>query len=437
VSPPREGWSSLAPFLPNRNGGIFSPRTVDELTSLVRALRDQRVPIEMRGSGAGRPWARQDPAPDHSIRMAAIAGEPEIAPLDLVMSVDAGVSLHRAKTAAREKGLDLALENPPFEPCTVGGLLARGEGRGAQLAPAGARAVVLGMDVVLPEGRLVRCGGRVVKNVAGYDSHRLFVGSLGTLGAIARVHLKLVPLSGIEESWIDLSPLATALDRAEWILQQVPQIGSLAIECMLDPSMRDDKIGTRLLDSPARLRVRIRGSRRRVEILRDRLSSALPGPREDEEGDLLPEPAERDFGMVASVRPANGESAGPAEHSSDGMKPAALVRGTVPRTDLGALLVQWDGVLRDESVAGKFWIHPAGAEVWLMSSAPLGPTTRAALARACRPRGRFLEAWRPTGVAIPSWDPIPAMLPFWIALRNRLDPDNLWNPGIVPVAGGR
>jgi FAD/FMN-containing dehydrogenase len=94
--------------------------------------------------------------------MAGIAGEPEIAPLDLVMTVDAGVPLATARAAARDRGVDLALEDPPSGPCTVGGLW-RGV-RDAVPNACGHKAVAW-MDVVLlKEGWFD--AARVVKNVA-------------------------------------------------------------------------------------------------------------------------------------------------------------------------------------------------------------------------------------------------------------------------------
>ncbi len=431
-------FGGLAPFDPEPGGGSFVPRTVDELAALTRAFRQEGEAVGLRGSGAGPWWARRDPAPLLTIRMAGIAGDPEIAPLDLVMTAKAGLGVARARSAAREAGLDLMLEDPPCGPCTIGGLLARGEGRGSQLPPAGPRAVVLGIDAVLPDGRLVRCGGRVVKNVAGYDTHRLFVGSLGTLGAIARVHLKLVPSPGVEEWHASATTLAAAIDRAEAILRRAPQVGSLAVDCALGSASGGGPAGADLHGSPALLRVRLCGSRRRVEILRDRLSAELSGSREDEAGEryLAPVDRPRASGSIAGSHEDPGGRGASTRTPRGEAEPSVLVRAVVPPKEIRALLARWDAVLLAGSLAARARIHPGVGEVWLLLDRPVGSGMCEAIARACRPNGKFLAAWRAADGGGPTWDPVPAMLPFWFALRARLDPGGLWNPGILPFEAG-
>ncbi len=425
--------SALAPFSRRNGGGVFEPRSIEELAILVRAVREEGMAIELRGSGAGPSWARRDLPPSVAIRMNGIATAIEIAPLDLVMTVDAGVSLDRARAAARESGLDLALEDPPWTPCTIGGLLARGEGRGSQCLPAGPRGVVLGIDAVLPDGRPVHCGGRVVKNVAGYDTHRLFVGSLGTLGAIARVHMKLVPHPGVEEGWVRESTLDSALDGADAILRRLPPVASLAVDCALGGTPLPEGAGEGVSVSPARLRVRICASRARASLLRDRLRAEVPGlhPVEDGERPLgsIDRPVTEDPDRAVDM---SRRDPFPRE-SAAGIGLASLIRATVPRSGIRPILRKWDASLIAGSRAARARIHPDAGEVWLRLDAPAEVGLCAALAEACRPHGRLLEAWRPVDTGRPAWDPAPAMLPFWVALRERLDPDHLWNPGILPV----
>jgi glycolate oxidase subunit GlcD len=114
-------------------------------------------------------------------------------PADLVASAQAGVTLENFNQALALGGQWLPLDPPDDGRATLGGVVATGLA-GAQKCGYGmARNFVIGMRVVLPDGRLVKAGGRVVKNVAGYDLCKLFTGSYGTLGLIAELTFKLRP----------------------------------------------------------------------------------------------------------------------------------------------------------------------------------------------------------------------------------------------------
>jgi glycolate oxidase subunit GlcD len=114
-------------------------------------------------------------------------------PADLVASAQAGVTLETFNQRLESGGQWLPLDPPDDGRATLGGVVATGLG-GAQKCGYGLpRNFVIGMRVVLPDGKLVKAGGRVVKNVAGYDLCKLFTGSYGTLGLIAELTFKLRP----------------------------------------------------------------------------------------------------------------------------------------------------------------------------------------------------------------------------------------------------
>ncbi len=114
-------------------------------------------------------------------------------PADLVGSAEAGVTLENLNQALAPGGQWLPLDPPDDGRATLGGVVATGLA-GAQKCGYGMpRNFVIGMRVVLPDGKFVKAGGRVVKNVAGYDLCKLFTGSYGTLGLIAELTFKLRP----------------------------------------------------------------------------------------------------------------------------------------------------------------------------------------------------------------------------------------------------
>jgi glycolate oxidase subunit GlcD len=114
-------------------------------------------------------------------------------PADLVASAEAGLSLSAFNEAVNRGGQWLPLDPPDKDQATLGGVVATGM-KGAQASGYGSpRTFVIGMKVVLPDGRVCKFGGRVVKNVAGYDLCKLFTGSYGTLGVICELTFKLRP----------------------------------------------------------------------------------------------------------------------------------------------------------------------------------------------------------------------------------------------------
>jgi FAD/FMN-containing dehydrogenase len=115
-------------------------------------------------------------------------------PADLVAVTEAGVSLKNFNDALMQKGQWLPLDPPNDGRATIGGVVATGLGGAQQFGYGPPRKHVIGMKVVRADGTLIKVGGRVVKNVAGYDLCKLFTGSYGTLGIIVEVNFKLRPL---------------------------------------------------------------------------------------------------------------------------------------------------------------------------------------------------------------------------------------------------
>lgn len=115
-------------------------------------------------------------------------------PADLVAMTETGVTLKDFNSALGHKGQWLPLDSPDDGRATIGGVVATGLGGAQQFGYGPPRRHVIGMKVVLADGSVIKVGGRVVKNVAGYDLCKLFTGSYGTLGVIVEVNFKLRPL---------------------------------------------------------------------------------------------------------------------------------------------------------------------------------------------------------------------------------------------------
>ncbi|HEX9371751.1 MAG TPA: FAD-binding oxidoreductase [Roseiflexaceae bacterium] len=169
-------------------------RTIAELAAALRDASARGRPVVPWGAGTlqhlGRP-----PAPEAlALRTTALSRIVEYNPADLTITVEAGVSLGAIQDALRPHGQWLPWDPPAPDDATIGGLLAAGASGPLRLGYGTPRDWALGMRVALGDGRLVKSGGKVVKNVAGYETHKLHVGALGTLGVIAEVTLKVAPL---------------------------------------------------------------------------------------------------------------------------------------------------------------------------------------------------------------------------------------------------
>src|SRR5205085_10672050 len=114
-------------------------------------------------------------------------------PADLVATAEAGLTLSDFNREVGRAGQWLPLDPPCAGRATLGGVAATGAGGAQSFGYGTPRSYVTGMRVALADGRVVRAGGRVVKNVAGYDLCKLFVGSHGTLGLILALNFKLTP----------------------------------------------------------------------------------------------------------------------------------------------------------------------------------------------------------------------------------------------------
>jgi len=172
---------------------VARPGTAEEVAELVKYAAAEKlavIPVGARTKlGIGMPPARYDLAVDMTRMDRVISYDPG----DLTLSVEPGIPLARLAATLAEHKQFLPLAVPFFERATVGGTLASGVESPLRHAYGTAREFVLGMEFVSGEGALTKSGGRVVKNVSGYDLHKLMLGAVGSLGVITRVNLKTFP----------------------------------------------------------------------------------------------------------------------------------------------------------------------------------------------------------------------------------------------------
>ena len=170
------------------------PSSHDEAADVLRSCAEAGKSLRPAGSGTKLGWGRVTPDPDFEVATGRLDRVLEHNPGDFTAVMQAGVKLTDAQELlARERQM-LALD-PPLQgsSATLGGIVATGDSGPLRHRFNAVRDLLLGITVALSDGTVARAGGRVIKNVAGYDLGKLFAGSFGTLGVILEVTVRLHP----------------------------------------------------------------------------------------------------------------------------------------------------------------------------------------------------------------------------------------------------
>jgi len=180
--------------------GFHAPDTVEELAYLVAEAADTRTPLEVMGHGTKREVGRlvQYGA---VLSTEALVGVPLYEPTELVLVGLAGTPVSQIEQMLSENDQELPFEPVDLGPvlgfgpgqATIGGVLATNISGSRRILSGSARDHVLGIQAVNGRGEIIRAGGRVMKNVTGYDLGRALAGSWGTLAVLTEVALKVLP----------------------------------------------------------------------------------------------------------------------------------------------------------------------------------------------------------------------------------------------------
>ncbi len=178
---------------PGQPLGVALPTTTDEVSTILRLASTHRMPVVPRGAGSGLSGGAIAIEGALTVVMTGMNRILEIDAANLVAVVQPGVVNADLGRAVAEEGLFYAPDPASFEWCTIGGNIAENSGGLRCLKYGVTRDWVLGLEVVLADGAVIRTGGKSIKDVAGYDLTALFVGSEGTLGIVTEATLRLIP----------------------------------------------------------------------------------------------------------------------------------------------------------------------------------------------------------------------------------------------------
>ncbi len=208
----------------------FEPADRTEVATLLRLAGDAGLAVVPQGSRTALSLGRPLDAYDIALDMRGLRRTVEYVPDDLTVTVEAGRRLGGLQAELAEHGQYLTIDTPPGDDVTIGGLLATarpGAWRGHLPA---ARDIILGMRVAMPDGTITSSGGRVVKNVTGYDMQRMHTGALGAFGVIVEATFKVAPLPAASRTLATTAPtISAAVATAHRLWDASPALRALTI----------------------------------------------------------------------------------------------------------------------------------------------------------------------------------------------------------------
>lgn len=173
---------------------VVEPADENETAAILRNANETGQAVIPTGGGTKLDWGNPPRKADILLSMRRMNRVIEHAWADLTVTVEAGCTIAALQRKLAEHGQRLAVDPLWSERATVGGILATNDSGALRLAFGALRDLIIGVTLVLADGTIAMSGGKVVKNVAGYDLPKLATGSLGTLGVITRAVFRLHPL---------------------------------------------------------------------------------------------------------------------------------------------------------------------------------------------------------------------------------------------------
>ncbi|MDH3703604.1 MAG: FAD-binding protein, partial [Alphaproteobacteria bacterium] len=194
----------------------FKADSAEQVRELVAWAAAERQPLEIVGAGSKRGFGRPGNA-NHQLELAALSGVSLYEPGELVLTAGPGTTVAEIEELLAASRQQLAFEPPDLGPLlggapgagTLGGMVACNLSGPRRIKAGGARDHVLGFQAVSGRGEFFKSGGRVVKNVTGYDLSKLMCGAMGTLGVLTEITVKVLPMA--EKVW---TVLVLGMDRS-------------------------------------------------------------------------------------------------------------------------------------------------------------------------------------------------------------------------------
>ena len=208
---------------------VATPANVTEAAEVMRVAAERGLTVVPRGAENRLDWGAPPRGCDLLVDTAGLDRVMEHAAGDLVVTVEAGVTMERLAEVLATEGQRLALD-VPLPGSTIGGTIATGAAGPSRLLYGSVRDLLIGVTVVRADGVIAKAGGKVVKNVAGYDLGKLYAGSYGTLGLIALATFRLHPIPAARAYVTCEVPAAEAPGRVQSMLHSLAVPSAIEVD---------------------------------------------------------------------------------------------------------------------------------------------------------------------------------------------------------------
>ena len=205
-----------------------APANTEEVAAILRFAHENRLAVVPWGGGTKQGWG-YPVAPALILETHRLNVIREHTWQDMTCTVEAGCTWASLQSALAQHGQCVALDPLWPERATVGGIVATNDSGALRLRYGSLRDLIIGMTIVLADGTVAHTGGKVVKNVAGYDLHKLMTGAFGTLGVVTSVNFRLHSIPQCTQSYTFSAPNAEPL--GAWLLKLLhEQLSTLSIQ---------------------------------------------------------------------------------------------------------------------------------------------------------------------------------------------------------------
>jgi len=363
------------------------PADAAQTAAVLRFANDNGLPVSPVGGGTKKGWG--DPVSPkidiHTHRMNALL---EHTWQDMTCTVQAGCTWSSMQAALARHGQFVALDPLWPDRATVGGVMATNDSGALRLKYGGLRDLIIGMTVVLADGTVARTGGKVVKNVAGYDLHKLMIGAFGTLGLTTEITFRLHSLPVSSQSFTILS-------------QMVEPLGALLLQLL------DSHLGAQSIQ------LRTVGDSFGLDIQLGALPEVLKG-----QSTLLLEMAQK---VKLSVEEASNEVWN-SRHLLFADANGFTIKATMLPSDIArftSMAHSFGGSAVAQATGIMMVFLPEGSEEAISQ-----------LRREFTGRGGSLVVLQqPAGADVDLWGPPPNSFPLMRKIKQQFDPNGILNPG--------
>jgi glycolate oxidase FAD binding subunit len=385
---------------------IFEPVTEAELATVLRYADSAGLSVIPRGNGSKLGWGNSPVRADLVLSTVRLNRVIEHAWADLTVSVEAGCTIETLQETLAQHGQRIAIDPLWPEQTTVGGLLSTNDSGTLRIRYGGLRDLIIGVTIALPDGTLASSGGKVVKNVAGYDLPKLVTGALGTLGVITRAVFRLHPLPHNERSFTFVTRDAADANRLV-LAAQDSKLAHTGLQVRFNSG------------APPEVDIRFDGTDTGLAAQTEALRKLAAPATEAQANDDVWHGRQHLFGTATPT----AQDSQPAAIAKFSVLPASIASTCEQLHNLAEPLnVHWSAVVQG---TGLGWIRlgPANAN----AIQQLLQTLRSQLEAA---GASFVVQYRSPGMSeIEAWGDPGDALPLMLSVKQQLDPRKTLNPG--------